>query len=222
MAAENANSQRDVHLTCTIRLISPGNMANVNPGVLGVDINDFEDDLAQSFSDFITDTLNAQDDPAVDVDDLYVMRLHSNVVANANRALPDGNVFNMNAFFTIKYNNQDFWDYADRFMDRDIGLLSHALVGDFSDRIQNINNVAFLRKVEMVDIEMDDEMQFVVIQPVAVAVAAPNMQPAPNNNQNQGGYGMNGGRRARSRRSRRHRRNTRRHRTRAHRRGRKN
>lgn len=234
---EVANVQRNVNLTCTIRLMRPGNMANLNPDILGVDINNFEADLAQSLANYITDDLNAQDNPAVVREELYIMRLHSNVVVNVNRAAPDGNVFNVNAAFTVKYNNEDFWDYDDRFMDRDLRLLHDTLIEDFSSLIQNVNNVGFFPQVENLVIDMDDEIPLVPIPVLPVAApaqqvgiipnaAAPPQQvgfipdhlPEDGNENNNDGQPMMGGRR---RRVTRRRRNTRRRSTRA-RRGRKN
>lgn len=221
-APENANVQRQVNLTCTIRLIRPGNMANLNPDILGVDINNFEADIAQSFADFITESLNAQDDPAIGIEERFVMRLHSDVNVNMNRALPDGNVFNVNATFTVKYNNED---YDDAIKDADVGLLRDGLIEDFSSRIQNVNNVGFFREVDNIVINMDDEIPLVPIQPVVVHAAPAEQVAQPNeNNNNYHGQAMNGGRHRRSRRRRttqQRRRNTRRQSTRA-RRGRKN
>ena len=233
---EDANVQRQVTIAGTIRLKRPGgNMANLDPGVLGVNMNNFEADIAQSLSNFITDELNEQDDPAIERELLYVMRLHSNVVVNVNQAVPNGNVFNITVAFTVKYNNEDFWDYDDRFMDNDIRLLHDALIQNFSTLIQHVNNVGFFREIEdNLAIDMDDEMPFVPVpihvQPVAAPAHAPAAAPqvgvipdalpgVPNENNDNNVQPMMGGRRRRV--THRRRRNTRRRSTRA-RRGSKN
>ena len=163
VAIEDANVQRNVTLTCTLRLIRMGNanMINVNPNNLHVGIDQIENELGRSMGSFIMETLMLQENPDLDVDIRYIMRPHSDVVVQVNRAQPDGNIFNIQTTFSVKYNNQDFWDYDDRFMNADIQNLIDALNFDFSSRGQNIAGIAVDLDLDNLEINMDDEIDFV-------------------------------------------------------------
>jgi hypothetical protein len=151
------NVQRQVNLISSLRLVSLENMANLNPDHIPLNVPNFESDLQESIAAFIMETLTVQDH--ILIEDQFIMRPHSDIHVVVHRADPDDNVFNIEVTFTIKYNNEAFWDYDDRFMDSDVAILQNAFL-EYASRPQHENEVDFMLAVDDLDTRMADEEQF--------------------------------------------------------------
>jgi hypothetical protein len=137
------------------------NLANLNLNQVGINTPNLESDLEETVRDFITATLTAEHN--FNLDHAFIMRPHSDInVVVRRREPPDVNVFDVTANFTIKYNNEDFWDYEDRFEDSEINALGDSFA-DYADIRQVVNGVEFFRIIQDLDIRMGDEEPFVPI-----------------------------------------------------------
>ena len=157
------NVQRQVTLTCSIRIMREDveNFANLNLNQVGINTPNLESDLEETVRDFITATLTAEHN--FNLEHAFIMRPHSDInVVVRRREPPDVNVFDVTANFTIKYNNEDFWDYPDRFEDGEVKALGEALF-HIADIRQVVNGVEFFRVIQDLDIRMGDEEPFVPI-----------------------------------------------------------
>ena len=157
--AERANIQRQVTLTCSIRIVRD-DMANINLNQVGINIPNLESDLEEAFRNSITAILTAEHNN--NLEHAFIMRLHSDInVVVHRRAPPDINVFDVATNFTVKYNNEDFWDYGDRFEDGEVQALGEALF-HIADIGQVVNGVEFLRVIEDLDIRIGGEQPIVI------------------------------------------------------------
>ena len=156
---ERANIQRQVTLTCSIRIVRD-DMVNINLNQVGINTPNLESDLEEAFRDSITAILTAEHNN--NLEHAFIMRLHSNInVVVHRRAPPDINVFDVAANFTVKYNNEDFWDYGDRFEDGEVQALGEALF-HIADILQVVNGVEFFRVIEDLDIRIGGEQPIVI------------------------------------------------------------